>query len=219
MSDERQSGQYRRVMWQRIDTPGTEICYLAISAIGAQGYNWLIPKVQVALGGMPLEYHCMIGSDVAWRTVNASVISLGQGRRLFLRAEEGRWTIEEGVLGARSSREVHELPDLAGCVDVDLGISPSTNTLPIRRLNLEVGESRELTAAWVRFPELTVEPLAQRYTRLAERRYRYESLVSGFTAELEVDDLGLVISYEGIWRRVAESGPAEHQAQGIQGAD
>jgi hypothetical protein len=97
------------------------------------------------------------------------------------------------------------LPDLKGCIDVDFSLTPSTNTLPIRRLHLAVGESRELTAAWVRFPELTVEPLAQRYTRLAERRYRYESIVSGFTAELEVDDLGLVVTYEGIWQRVAES--------------
>ena len=110
-------------------------------------------------------------------------------------------------MSRRSGLESVELalPELAECIDADLGISPSTNTLPIRRLNLAVGESRELTAAWVRFPELTVEPLAQRYTRLAERRYRYESTVSGFTAELEVDDLGLVISYENIWQRVAES--------------
>jgi hypothetical protein len=106
---------------------------------------------------------------------------------------------------ARDAQPLGELPELAEFVDVDLEISPSTNTLPIRRLNLAIGESRELTAAWVRFPELTVEPLAQRYTRLAERRYRYESVVSGFTAELEVDDLGLVVTYEGLWQRVAES--------------
>jgi len=121
-----------------------------------------------------------------------------------LYVEYGRWLLS-GREWSRDGVAQREQPDLADCVDVDLGISPSTNTLPIRRLNLAVGESRELTAAWVRFPELTVEPLAQRYTRLAERRYRYESIVSGFTAELEVDDLGLVINYEGIWRRVAES--------------
>ncbi len=91
--------------------------------------------------------------------------------------------------------------DLAGCIDVDLGITPSTNTLPIRRLNLQVGESADVTAAWVRFPELTVEPLAQRYTRLDERRYRYES-TTGFSAELEVDELGLVVRYGDIWERV-----------------
>jgi hypothetical protein len=66
-----------------------------------------------------------------------------------------------------------------------------------------------VTAAWLRFPELTLEPLSQRYVRLDERRYRYESQGGSFVAELEVDDLGLVVHYEGGWQRVATS-TAEH---------
>jgi hypothetical protein len=94
---------------------------------------------------------------------------------------------------------------LHGLTDVDLGITPATNTLPIRRLDPAIGESVAVTAAWVRFPELTVESLPQTYTRLAERRYRYESAGGAFVAAIEVDDLGLVIAYEGGWRRVAAS--------------
>ena len=57
--------------------------------------------------------------------------------------------------------------------------------------------------AWISAPELTVRPMRQGYTRLAERRYLYESLEgSGFKAELEVDEDGLVIDYEGVFRRV-----------------
>jgi hypothetical protein len=55
-------------------------------------------------------------------------------------------------------------------------------------------------AAWVRFPNLNVEPLDQTYTRLGERTYRYQS--GTFEADLEVDDEGLVLDYPGIWRRV-----------------
>ncbi len=92
-------------------------------------------------------------------------------------------------------------PDLASCEDIDLSVTPSTNTLPIRRLALEPGDHMNVTAAWVRFPELTVEPLRQRYTRLAANRYRYESLDSGFTADLETDDDGLVVLYPNLWAR------------------
>jgi hypothetical protein len=98
-----------------------------------------------------------------------------------------------------------DLEALHGLTDVDLGFSPVTNTLPIRRLDPAIGESVAVTAAWVRFPELTIEPLPQRYTRLAERRYRYESAGGAFVAEIEVDDLGLVTTYEGGWRRSAVS--------------
>jgi uncharacterized protein len=62
-----------------------------------------------------------------------------------------------------------------------------------------------VTAAWVRFPELTIEPLPQRYIRLADRRYHYESAGGAFIAEIEVDDLGIVTTYEGGWQRVAVS--------------
>ncbi|HEX9339624.1 MAG TPA: putative glycolipid-binding domain-containing protein [Thermoplasmata archaeon] len=32
-------------------------------------------------------------------------------------------------------------------------------------------------------------------------RYRYESLDSGFTADIDGDDAGLVAEYPGLWRR------------------
>jgi hypothetical protein len=199
MSDAQRDAQtLRRVMWQRLDTPGTEICILYASPETVMG-TCLVGHVQVALDGAPRGYRCKVDFDAAWQTQAATVTSFDTPGARF-HVENGKWSEWRG--GGSSPRE---LPDLAGSVDVDLGISPSTNTLPIRRLNLAIGESRELTAAWVRFPELTVEPLAQRYTRVAERRYRYESIASGFTAELEVDDLGLVVEYEGLWRRVAES--------------
>ena len=80
-------------------------------------------------------------------------------------------------------------------------MTPATNTLPIRRLNLHVGGSESVIAAWVKFPELTVEPLSQRYTRLAKDTYSYESN-TGFSAEIVVDDLGLVNMYPGGWERI-----------------
>ena len=96
------------------------------------------------------------------------------------------------------------VPALEGCVDVDLGVTPSTNTLPIRRLGLGIGEAAEIDAAWIRFPELDVVRASQRYTRLADRRYLYQSRT--FQAELDVDDLGLVVTYPGIWKRDGDDG-------------
>jgi hypothetical protein len=74
-----------------------------------------------------------------------------------------------------------------------------------RRLNLAVGESAEVTAAWFRIPEFRVEPLRQRYTRLAEDTYRYESPDHDFTATLTVDDLGLVVVYDPGWVRLTST--------------
>lgn len=96
-----------------------------------------------------------------------------------------------------------ELPECSGFSDVDLGFSPVTNTLPIRRLNLQPGESQTISAAWVRFPEFDVIPFPQRYTRMGNNRYRFESLLSDFKAELVVDERGLVHQYGQYWVAVA----------------
>ena len=92
-------------------------------------------------------------------------------------------------------------------MDIDIWPTPFTNSFPIRRVPLEVGERREFRMAWVFAPDLTVSPQPQAYTQLADRLYLFESLVgSGFSAELPVDEDGIVLDYPGLFRRVVDSG-------------
>jgi len=145
----------------------------------------------------PAEARYEVICDGDWRTRKAtiSVRAAGEERTLQIIAEDGIW-YENGVLNQAVS----------GSVDIDLGWSPSTNTLPIRRLHLKVGEaSGEITAAWVQFPDLKLQPLRQQYLYLSERQYRYSSRGGAFVAQISVDDDGLVVDYEGFWRRVGET--------------
>ena len=93
-----------------------------------------------------------------------------------------------------------EQPDIRGCIDIDLNFSPSTNLLPIRRLNLAIGETAEIRAAWLRFPSFKLELLSQQDHRLDETTYRYESAGGQFVADLKVSRSGFVLEYPGIWR-------------------
>jgi hypothetical protein len=192
----------RTVLWQRILSPGSEWCTLEREPDGWRFRG--IVLAEVASVPVLVQYAVALAADWSTRAVEI-VMRSGDAiepRELRLTvAPEQRWQIE------REPSDVPEddLAPLQGLVDVDLGFSPVTNTLPIRRLDPAVGEAVAVTAAWVRFPELTIEPLPQRYIRLAERRYRYESAGGAFVAEIEVDDLGLVTAYEGGWRRVAVS--------------
>lgn len=92
-------------------------------------------------------------------------------------------------------------PDLDGAREVDISVSPLSNTLPIRRLNLAVGESADIITAYLTLPDLTVTFDPQRYTRLSEREYLYESRDSDFRRTITVDDTGLVIDYPGLFER------------------
>ncbi len=98
-----------------------------------------------------------------------------------------------------------EQPQVAGCIDIDLNFSPSTNLLPIRRLGLAVGEAGEVNAAWLRFPSFKLERLSQQYRRPDENIYRYESAGGQFVAELKVNSFGFVIEYPNLWQTEASS--------------
>ena len=182
----------RALLWRYLRFQGFEYCSLWRGSQPDGG--WAIRGTAVAeIEGRPVEARYRVICDAGWRTMTAhvGVVSSEQKRALRLRAEHGRW-FGDG----------EEVPGFAGCIDIDLGLGASTNTLPIRRFGLEVGEARDLTAAWVRFPDLSLQPLPQRYTRLSDGLYRYESVGTGFTADLEVDDLGLVTIYPGWCERV-----------------
>jgi hypothetical protein len=179
----------RAVVWSRLDTAGTE------SSTLSRDDGWVLAGTLVVLAGStPVAASYSVACDARWRTrrVDVHASSPDGDRQIRLASDgQGRWT-----------RNGRRCPDLDGCADVDLALTPSTNTLPIRRLGLAVGASSPVTAAWVRFPELAVEPLPQRYTRLDDRRYRYESRDGAFTAEVDVDDLGLVTAYGTFWKQV-----------------
>ena len=147
----------------------------------------LTGTVLLSVEQQPARVEYRVTVDAAWQTNRATVdIHVGSAHHEITLTVDGerRWW---------HNRE--EIVDCRGCVDVDLGFTPATNTLPIRRLDFASRASQDTTAAWLRFPELTVEPLPQRYTRLSPGRYRYESIKHGFRAELEVDTQGLVTRY------------------------
>ncbi|HVR08821.1 MAG TPA: putative glycolipid-binding domain-containing protein [Thermoanaerobaculia bacterium] len=184
----------RELAWRRMDVPGIEYFRLWESAAGPR----LTGTVILAQAGSPCRLKYAVACAPDWTTlgVHVALTQSAETRHVKLTAGDsgGGW---------RWRRGADEMPEVAGCRDVDLAFTPSTNILPLRRLGLAPGESRQVTAAWLRFPELTVEPLAQRYTRLDERRVQYESRGGAFTAELEVDELGLVVRYPPAWERVA----------------
>jgi uncharacterized protein len=135
--------------------------------------------------------------DPGWKVKRVRVEDLLNKKVLtFIRRVEGVWTDE---------RE-NAVEAFNGCSDVDIMITPFTNTLPIRRLNLTPGQSKEIAVVYFGLPDLKVSRLDQRYTFLSQEKdhqvYKYESLGSGFTADLKVDAEGLVLDYPSIFKLV-----------------
>jgi uncharacterized protein len=152
----------------------------------------------IQLGAEPepyrLDYHLDVPRD--WITRRLEVESAGEGwwRTIVLeRDAEGGWTVD----GQRDAR-------LDGAVDCDLAFSPLTNVMPILRHDLhERPESRDFVMAWISVPDLQVHRSPQRYEHVRPGVVRYVALDGDFTAELELDAVGLVVRYPRLAERVA----------------
>jgi uncharacterized protein len=183
----------REVIWVAWEGPGLEHLRLVPHEEGVVA-NGLVIGLE---GGRPFRISYEIRCDRRWRVREVRAVAPDSERPVLdlLADGEGRWKRRGG----------EPVPELNGCIDVDISATPFTNTLPIRRLGLKPGESEELAVTYVRVPELLVGPEKQRYGCLEARidggLYRFEALPSGFTAELPVDHDGLVIHYPRLFRR------------------
>jgi uncharacterized protein len=177
------------VLWQGVETGALDRCRLETGPDGLR----LSGTVLTAEFGYPLDVRYLVEtpSDGLTRRVELELDG-GAVRRVLLADGAGHWRWEDGP----------ELPEVAGALDVDLPVTPATNTLPIRRLaGRDVGQATDFKMAWVQFPGLEVLDSAQRYERLAPDRWRFST--GDFTAELLVDPEGLVLDYSGLFRSLA----------------
>lgn len=200
----------KTLLWRRLDTTGTEhVVFDDVAGLRATG---------TMLAASPVPYTCEyeLATDDRWATARfeATVEGAGFLRKVRVEHAAGRWRItasEQGDLDAalraagqaRAPMPGSEDSDLLDrAVDMDLGYSPLTNTLPIRRLGLldaEPGTTRSILAVWVVVPSLAVIGSTQTYTVLGTGSVRYSS--GSFTADLTVDSGGYVRHYPGLAER------------------
>lgn len=176
------------IVWQRLDLPGHELC--SVSS-GEKGHLLTGSSIFVAEGNKCLLSYRVV-CDAAWKTQEVHVVGSINDEPIdvILMVEPGNvWTLN-GV----------EQPQVEECIDVDLAFSPATNLLPIRRCNMAIGDSEQAVAAWLTFPELTLEKLPQRYTRQSESIFHYVSSGGDFETELTVKSSGFVSNYPLLWR-------------------
>lgn len=183
--------------WREATGTGLEQLALTIGAEGIAAEGLVLGPAggagsPLGVEGRALRYALVC--DPGWTLRRATIARLGGETLTLLRGDDGSWHDGEG----------RRLRGLDGAIDLDLFATPFTNTLPIRRLGLEIGESRDLVMAFVDLDAhgLTVAPAPQRYTRLAPRLWRFESLDADFTRDLLVDGEGLVVDYPGLFMRV-----------------
>lgn len=184
------------VVWSPWDEPGFEHLRLTIddARIVADGVILKVGR------DSPLRVQYKIQCEANWRVREVAVSLLDRSDQNIKLSTDGNghWSNDSG----------DHISSLNGCFGVDISATPFTNTLAIRQLALKPGESAVVVVAFIPVPQMEVKPSRHRYTCLELSydgglyRYEDEGLFNGFTADLKVDPLGLVLDYPKLFKRI-----------------
>ena len=175
------------IFWRRLDVEGHDCCRLSRVDDG-----WSVEGAAIFLHeGQPTCLRYRVSCDAGWRTRHATVSGWLGDKPIELeigRSAQGAWQLNGTDQDAP-----------AELVDLDLGFTPATNILPIKRLAPSSGQETAAPAAYLAFPALRLEQLDQSYRRLDASRYAYAAPRFGYEAVLEVAETGFITAYPGLW--------------------
>lgn len=184
----------RHIVWHRAEEPGIEHLYLRENSDHVSADGMIVGMIDGFL--FRLRYEAQCDPAYQFQSVNVQMLQPFQQTLTLARAHDGSW--RDG--------DQNVLHDLAGAYDIDLSASPFTNTLPIRRLNLQRDQPAEIMVAFIELPAFTVRPERQRYTLTHTsseyHTYHFEHLSTGYTEDIRVDAAGFVLDYPGLFQRV-----------------
>jgi hypothetical protein len=173
------------------------------------------------------EYHsmenCLVKRENNYTTITSTIIGYYQNKiyQVDYHIEANRqWETLLVEINCRHSDQVqqvkfernsignwysngNEQPAFKGCVDVDISLTPFTNSLPINRLQLKQHEAQEITVIYFDLLTRQIKPATQKYTRLTNSTYRYENVPNDFEAVIEIDASGFVVDYPSLFVRTA----------------
>jgi hypothetical protein len=179
------------ILWTGREYDSLENCLINNTAFGKEITSTIIGEYKQKI--YLVEYS--IRTNQNWETIFFEVFSRHSNhiqRICFESDGKGNWT-HGGT----------PLTQFRGCTDIDISLTPFTNSLPINRLKLSEQQEQEIQVIYVNLLEQQIVPVRQRYLRLSETEYHYENVPKDFEAIIQVDKLGFVVDYPSLFVRKA----------------
>jgi uncharacterized protein len=179
------------ILWTGREYYSLENCLIKTGENGADITSTIVGSYEEKL--YKVEYH--IKTNVYWQTVLLEITSQINSHTQTIKLEgdgKGTWIF--------NGKEAAQFKD---CIDVDIALTPFTNTLPICRLNLQQGQPHQIQVIYCDLLHQVIKPVSQKYTRLSQDEYHYENIPNDFEATIQVDERGFVVDYPGLFVRTA----------------
>jgi hypothetical protein len=179
------------LLWTGREYYSLENCLVNTTEQGSEITSIIIGKYEEKI--YRVEYK--IRTNQNWETVYLEVKSQHSDQRenfIFEGDGKGNWTVD----GKKAAQ-------YTGCIDIDIPLTPFTNTLPINRLKLAPGGEQQIQVIYLDLLKKEITSVKQKYTRLLATTYQYENVPNDFEARIEVDEQGFVIDYPSLFVRTA----------------
>jgi hypothetical protein len=180
------------ILWSGIENSSLENCIIENNATGIFIRSTIIGSYQQEI----YEVAYTLQLDKSWHTQSCSIRCQHNNE---IRGVELEKTVAGWILNGETK------PEFDACIDVDIRLTPFTNSLPINRLKLKIGQKQEIDVIYIDILSNSVKNVQQRYQCTAANQYRYENMANHFEAEIQVDDLGLIIDYPQLFKRQIKS--------------
>lgn len=173
----------QNIIWSSKQFQSLENCRIISTPSGFEINSNLISINQNKI--VNVEY--IILTTKNWKTRSFQIDLLMDGNKTTFNYESdtaGNWT---------TNGEPAE--ELGSCIDIDISITPFTNTLPINRLLLNDGDKQKINVLYIDIMEQKIKNIEQRYTKIDAHTYLYQNITSAYETEIIVDEWGLVKEY------------------------
>lgn len=179
----------RSMLWRHLGASGHDACTVVEAGRGWHIKGAAAFESERGIAHLTYDVQC----DAGWQTLRATVEGTVGGRDVshhIRRMTNGTWVLDHVVQ-----------PQLMDCVDIDLAFTPATNTIAIRRLDLDMGATATVQSAWLDVVGEEFSVLEQHYERISNHQYRYRAPRFAFEATIRVNDFGLVVDYPDLFTK------------------
>jgi uncharacterized protein len=184
--------QQADLLWAGIEYYSLENCLVSPSD---QGYE--ISSVIIGFYEQKIyRVNYLIRTNTDWETLSVDIVCRHNHKTQTMQLQSdgnGNWQADGKFI-----------EKFQGCIDVDIPLTPFTNSLPINRLKLANAEKQQIKVIYFDLLQEEVRPVHQHYSRLSESEYHYENVPNDFEATIRVDDQGFVVDYPELFTRTAK---------------
>lgn len=178
-----------KLIWEGIEYNSVETCFIESTVQAVNIYSTIVGSYREK--NYNLIYR--IKTNTAWETVSVDIdFRCNETEQIF--------TFESDAKGKWFSNG-KQLDQFNGCIDVDIPLTPFTNTLPIKRLRMEEHSPQKIKVLYIDLLDNQITALNQLYEKRSVLLYHYENIPNDFEADIEVDENGFVLYYPSLFKR------------------